>query len=151
MLTSSIFDVKRNYNYSLNEIISLGPITCFHYFTRILYILKVIITKITMSECGWSRNDSHKWFANSNLHAFFGWKIIKFWIFCLMNNIRNSHSLVYTVIISPYFSFIISLKKCIHLDLTWYWFYFSGKCGSSLKSLIFNLPTKQSGPYLEHW
>ena len=60
MLTSSIFDVKRNYNYSLNEIISLGPITCFHYFTIILYILKVIITKITMSECGWSRNDSHK-------------------------------------------------------------------------------------------
>ena len=49
MLTSSIIDVERNYNSSLNVIISLGPIPCFHFFTRMLYTRKVIISKTTTS------------------------------------------------------------------------------------------------------
>ena len=38
MLISSIIDVERNYNSSLNVIMSIGPIPCFHFDTRMLYI-----------------------------------------------------------------------------------------------------------------
>ena len=70
MLTSSIIDAEIIYNHSLNVILSLGPIKCFHLVTKILYIWKLIIAKTTMSEWGSSRNGSHKWSANSNLNAF---------------------------------------------------------------------------------
>ena len=54
MLTSYIIDVERNYNSSLNIIILLGPIPLFHFVTRMLYTIKVIIEKTTISNCGWS-------------------------------------------------------------------------------------------------
>ena len=38
MLVSSIIEVERNYNSSLNVIMSIGPIPCFHSGTRMLYI-----------------------------------------------------------------------------------------------------------------
>ena len=60
MLTSSIIDIERKSNYSLNVIISLRPITCFYFVTIMLYILKVMIAKTIMSECSWSRNGIHK-------------------------------------------------------------------------------------------
>ena len=40
ILTSSIIDVERNFNSSLNLIILLGPIICFHFVTIMLYIKK---------------------------------------------------------------------------------------------------------------
>ena len=43
MLTFSIIDVEINFISSLNVIISLGPITCFHFATILLYIRKLII------------------------------------------------------------------------------------------------------------
>ena len=60
MLTISIIDVERDYNYSLNIILSLGPIPCFHFVTRMLYIRKVIISKNKMHDCGWKINVSQK-------------------------------------------------------------------------------------------
>ena len=45
MLTIYIIAVEFTSNYSLNEIISLGPITCFHFCTKMLYIWKVTICK----------------------------------------------------------------------------------------------------------
>ena len=45
MLTIYIIDVERNYNDSLNAIISLGIISCFHFVTRMLYIQIAIIEK----------------------------------------------------------------------------------------------------------
>ena len=60
MLTISIIDVERDYNYSLNIILSLGPIPCFHFVTRMLYIRKVIISKNKMYDCGWKINVSQK-------------------------------------------------------------------------------------------
>ena len=45
MLTSSIIDAERNYNNSLNPIVSLGLISCFHFVTRMLYIQIAIIEK----------------------------------------------------------------------------------------------------------
>ena len=72
MLTSSISDVEINYNSSLNVIVPLGSIPCFHLFTIMLYIWKVVIEKATISDYGWSRNGCHKWSANPNLHVFFG-------------------------------------------------------------------------------
>ena len=71
MLTNSIIGVDRYYNYSLNVIILLGPITCFQVDTIMLYILMVIIAKTTKSDCFWSRNGIHEWSAKSNLYAFF--------------------------------------------------------------------------------
>ena len=50
MLTSSIIDVDREYNSPLNVIISLGPTTCFHFLTIMLYILKVVIAKTTIPD-----------------------------------------------------------------------------------------------------
>ena len=38
MLVSSINSVERFSDHSLNLIISLGPIPCFHFDTRMLYI-----------------------------------------------------------------------------------------------------------------
>ena len=38
MLTSSIIDVEMNYNSSLNQIIPLVPIPCFHFDTKMVYI-----------------------------------------------------------------------------------------------------------------
>ena len=73
ILISYIIDVEINCNYSLNLIISLEPIPYFYFFTRMLYIWKVIIAKTKMSDCGWSRNGSHKLSTNSNLNAFFDW------------------------------------------------------------------------------
>ena len=61
MLTSSIIYVERNYNSSLNVIISLGPIPCFNFVTRMLYIRKLIIKKTKMYDCGWSINGCQKW------------------------------------------------------------------------------------------
>ena len=52
MLISSIIEVERNSNSSLNINISIGPILCFHIYTRMLYTLKVIIAKTTISDCG---------------------------------------------------------------------------------------------------
>ena len=46
MLTSSITDIERNSNSSLNESISLGPIPCFNFVTIILYTWKLIIEKL---------------------------------------------------------------------------------------------------------
>ena len=46
MLTSYIIDVERNYNNSLNLIISLGTVPCLHFVTIMVYIRKVIIAKI---------------------------------------------------------------------------------------------------------
>ena len=60
ILISYIIDVERNYNSSLNVIISIGPIPCLHFDTIMLYISLVIIAKTTMSDYGWSRNGSHK-------------------------------------------------------------------------------------------
>ena len=45
MITIYTIDVKIYYNYSLNIIISLGPILCFHSVTRMLYTWKLIIWK----------------------------------------------------------------------------------------------------------
>ena len=75
MLTNSIIYVERNYNSLLNVIISFGPIPFFLFFTRMLYIWKVVISKTTVSECGWSIIGSHKLSSNSNLNAFFGWTV----------------------------------------------------------------------------
>ena len=77
MLNIYIINVERNSSYSLNVIISLGPITCFHFVNIMLYMWKVIITNTNISDWGWSINGSHKWSANSNLHAFFGWTATK--------------------------------------------------------------------------
>ena len=52
MLISFIIEVERNSHSSLNVIISIGTITCFHFDTRMLYIQKSIIAKTTMSDCG---------------------------------------------------------------------------------------------------
>ena len=71
ILTSSIIDVERGFNSSLNEIISLVPITHFHFITRMLSMSKVIIEKTIMLYCGWSINGGHILSANSNLQAFF--------------------------------------------------------------------------------
>ena len=60
MLASFIIDFERNYYYSLNLIISLGPIPCFHFVTRMLYILKLFIAKTTISYCGWLINGGHQ-------------------------------------------------------------------------------------------
>ena len=60
MLTSSIIDGERNYNSSMKVIKSLGPIPCFHFVTRMLYIRKVIISKNKMYDCGWKINVSQK-------------------------------------------------------------------------------------------
>ena len=46
MLTSSIIDFEGNSNYSLNVIILLEPIPCFHFINIILYILKTVIEKL---------------------------------------------------------------------------------------------------------
>ena len=83
ILKFSIIDTERNSYSELNVSISLGPIPCFHFVTTMLYTWEVIITNTTMSDWGWPRNGSHKWSANSNLHAFFGWtvtnKILAIW------------------------------------------------------------------------
>ena len=75
ILTSYIIDVEIISNYSLNVIISSGPIPCFRVVSIMLYIWRVIISINTISDFGWSRNGSHKLFANKNLHAFFGWTV----------------------------------------------------------------------------
>ena len=75
ILISSIIDVEINSNFSLDVIISIVTIPCFHFDTIMWYIWKVIIEKNPMSDCGWSRNGSHKWSANFSLHAFFGWSV----------------------------------------------------------------------------
>ena len=72
MLITSVIEVEINYNSSFNVIMYIGPITCFNFDTRVLYISKLINTKTTMSDCGWSRNGSYKSSKNSNLHEFFG-------------------------------------------------------------------------------
>ena len=77
MLTSSKINEERNSNYSLNVIISLGTITSFYFVTILLYILKVNLAKTAMSEWGWSRNGSHKWSTNPNLHSCFSWSVFK--------------------------------------------------------------------------
>ena len=64
MLTSSIIDVERNYNNSLNPIVSLGLISCFHFVIRIIYMWEVIIAITTMSGWGLSINSNHKWYEN---------------------------------------------------------------------------------------
>ena len=46
MLNSYIIAVEINYNSSLNLIISLVPIPCFRFVTRMLYTWKVIIEKL---------------------------------------------------------------------------------------------------------
>ena len=38
MLTSSIIDVERNHNHSMNIILSLGTIPCIYFVTIMLYI-----------------------------------------------------------------------------------------------------------------
>ena len=128
MLTSYIIDVERNYESLLNVIISLGPIPCFHFLTRTLYIWKVIMKKNTISDCGWSRNSSYKWYANSNLHLFFCWNVTKnillvWWM---------STGIIITLFILQ--SHLI-LKQLIHLDLTIYWFYYFGKIRFFIKTL----------------
>ena len=75
ILTSSIIDIETNSNYSLNVIISIGPITCSHFYIILLYMLKAVITNTTISDWSWSRNGSHKWSTNSYLHAFSGWTV----------------------------------------------------------------------------
>ena len=50
MLTSSIIDVELSSNSSLNEIISLGHILCFHFLTKMLYILKSEYFKTKISD-----------------------------------------------------------------------------------------------------
>ena len=150
MLTSSIIDIERNSNSSLNIIISLGPIPCFHYVTKMLYIWKVIISKTKMSDCGWSRNGSHKWSSNSNLHPFSGCIVTHKFLFVWLISAGTFISLG---ILLSYILIFISLKVLnntliwIRLDIN----FIFGKCGSSLKSLILNFPNKQSGPCLEHW
>ena len=52
-LSSSITYFEINYNSSLNVIISLGPIPCLHFVTRMLYIWKVIIGETLMSDYDW--------------------------------------------------------------------------------------------------
>ena len=79
--TSYIFDVKINYNSSLNVIILLWIIPCSNFIIRMLNIWKLIIEKTTMSYCGWSRNGSYKWSENYNLHAFFGWTVTDNFLF----------------------------------------------------------------------
>ena len=68
--TSSIIDAELSSNYSLNDSISLRPITCLHFCTKMLYIWKVIITENKMSDCILSRDGIHKRSTDSNLHAF---------------------------------------------------------------------------------
>ena len=53
MLVSSIIEVERFSNSSLNVNISSGNIICFHYIIWILYICKVVISKTITSDCGW--------------------------------------------------------------------------------------------------
>ena len=53
MLTSSIIYAEINPNSSLNVILLLGPIPCFHFVTRFSYIWKLIIAKTTISDRGW--------------------------------------------------------------------------------------------------
>ena len=73
ILTSSIIDVERISSSSMNVTISFGHIPCFYFVIRILYIWRVIISKTKMSNWSWSRNVSHKWYANSNIHGSFDW------------------------------------------------------------------------------
>ena len=72
---SSTIDVERNSNYSLNAIISFGNIQCFHFFYRMLYMWKIIISDTKMSDWGWSINGNHKLSSNHNINAFFGWNV----------------------------------------------------------------------------
>ena len=119
MLTGSIIYVEIIYNYSLNKIISLGPIPCFLYLTIMLYIWKVIIAKSKMPQCGWLINGIHKWSVNSNLYAFFGLTVTNNFFSFLINVDRNSHIPVYISINFPSFPYIIILKQIIHLNFTW--------------------------------
>ena len=50
ILTSSVIYFEIISNSPSNEVMSLGPILCLHFVTRIVFILKVIIAKTTMSE-----------------------------------------------------------------------------------------------------
>ena len=77
ILTIHINDVERVFNSSLNLIISLVPILCFYFFTRMLYMLKLIIENTKMSDWGWSRNGSHTWSTYSNLYTFFELTVTK--------------------------------------------------------------------------
>ena len=60
MLTSYIIDVEIIFHFSLNKIISLGPISCFRFVNINLYILKVSIAKTKISNCGLSRIGIHQ-------------------------------------------------------------------------------------------
>ena len=50
ILTGYIIDVEGYSNYYLNVIISLGHIPCLNFFTRMLYMWKLIIANTTMSD-----------------------------------------------------------------------------------------------------
>ena len=73
MLTSSISDILRNSNYSLNLIISLGPIPCLHFVTRIIYIWKVMIEKLQCQTEVYQEMAAMNYLQIPNLHALFGW------------------------------------------------------------------------------
>ena len=60
MLITSKIEDEINYNSSLNVIVSIGPIPCFHFDNKMLNTRKVITAKTTMSDCGSSRNSIHK-------------------------------------------------------------------------------------------
>ena len=57
---SSSISVDKISKFSLNVIISLVDIPCFHYVTVCLFMSKVIIAKTKTSDCGWSRNGTHE-------------------------------------------------------------------------------------------
>ena len=140
ILTSFTTDVEINCNYSLNAIISLEPIPCFHFVTIMLYMWRVIIGNTTMSDWGWWRNYIHKWSVNSVLHSFLGLTVTNNF-FSLINIDVNSYILVHIFITSPSFSFVNILKQCIHF-FTLYKLYFCRKFYLFLESLILNLRNK---------
>ena len=94
MFVSSIFSVDKISKISLNVIISFVDIPCFHYVTRFIYIWKEIIAKTTTSDCGLSRNGSHKWSENSNLHGCFGLTVTNNFLL-VWNTIWKSRTLMY--------------------------------------------------------
>ena len=132
-------------------IILLEPIPCFCFVTIMLYIWKFIIAKNTIPYCAWSKSGRHKWSANFNLHAFFGWTVIE--KFLLVWWTYTGIIIALCILLSHILLLFSSLV--LNNEFIWIWLninlIISRKCGSSLKSLILNLPNKKSGPCLEHW
>ena len=138
MITNYIIDVEINYNYSLNVIIPLGSIPCFHFNTITVYIWKLVIARNKNPYCGWLRNVSHKWSANSSLHAFFGWTVTNNFLFLW----KMSSGILISLCLFVLYFFLFLHYLLLKLLFIFIWhdndILFTGKHGSYLESLILN-------------